>query len=158
MSCISTVVQDHIGLPVLGRDASIDTPPEILFRFATPSENGEPCVPTKTEKTKEDESQLEPNSPPPSFRRSQTEIYQLRPTLRPPRSGRPSKNGIINLIIISVIHFFMFHFFKFYLGRINVAGRPSDLGAQFCQSFDENLIIKNSITISDVKREKMSQE
>lgn len=42
----------------------------------------------------------------------------------------------------------MFHFFfKFYLGRINVAGRPSDLGAQFCQSFDENLIIKNSIII-----------
>jgi hypothetical protein len=43
MSCISTIIQDHIGLPVFGCDASIDTPPEILFRLATPGENGEPC-------------------------------------------------------------------------------------------------------------------
>jgi hypothetical protein len=84
MGGISTIVQNHIGLPVLGRDASIDTPPEILFRLATPGEDGEPC-----------QQQKEPIRANPSFSRAKNGNYQLRPKLRPPRSGRQfSQNGV----------------------------------------------------------------
>jgi hypothetical protein len=109
MSCISTVVQDHIGLPVLGRDASIDTPPEILFRFATPGENREPCVPTKTEKQKKTRAQLEPNPPPPSFRRSQTEITSFGQRCGHLVLGVHPKTE--SSILLSVIHLDVSFFF-----------------------------------------------
>ena len=41
VSGVATVVQDHVRLPIFGRYTSIDTPPEILFGFASPSENRE---------------------------------------------------------------------------------------------------------------------
>lgn len=53
------------------------------------------------------------------------------------------ESSIIIIICCNGLFIFDVSFFlNFYLSRINVAGRPSDLGAQFCQSFDENLIIK----------------
>lgn len=40
MSGVSSVVQDHVGLPGLGGDALLDAPPEILLALATPGEHG----------------------------------------------------------------------------------------------------------------------
>ena len=36
MGGVATVVQDHVGLPIVGRDASVDAPPEILLRLPPP--------------------------------------------------------------------------------------------------------------------------
>jgi hypothetical protein len=41
MRCISTVIQNHVRLPVLRINTSIYAPPEIFFRFTSPGENGE---------------------------------------------------------------------------------------------------------------------
>jgi hypothetical protein len=49
VSGVATIVQDHVRLPVVGRHTTIDAPPEILFRFATPGENGKSFEPDKEE-------------------------------------------------------------------------------------------------------------
>jgi len=38
---VAAVVEDHVGLPVLGVDALVDAPPEVLLGLAAPRENGE---------------------------------------------------------------------------------------------------------------------
>ena len=43
MSGITAVIEDHIGLPVFGRDTSVNAPPEILLGFAPPRKDGETC-------------------------------------------------------------------------------------------------------------------
>ncbi len=40
---VAAVVQDHVGLPVLGVDAPVDAPPKVLLRLAAPRENREAC-------------------------------------------------------------------------------------------------------------------
>ena len=43
MGGVATVIQDHVGLPVVGGDTSVDAPPEILLRLAAPREDRETC-------------------------------------------------------------------------------------------------------------------
>ena len=43
MGGVSAVVQDHVGLPVLGVDALVDAPPEVLLRLAAPGVDGNTC-------------------------------------------------------------------------------------------------------------------
>jgi hypothetical protein len=91
MSCISTIIQDHIGLPVFGCDASIDTPPEILFRLATPGENGEPCQ-QKTKQYKRRNDTVYP-----SFKSNWIyfDLYRLQPMRQPLRSKKTNKRKSI---------------------------------------------------------------
>ncbi len=38
---VASVVQDHVGLPVVGGDAAVDAPPEVLLGLAPPREHGD---------------------------------------------------------------------------------------------------------------------
>ena len=41
MRGVAAVVQDHVGLPVLGVDALVDAPPEVLLSLSAPGEHGD---------------------------------------------------------------------------------------------------------------------
>ena len=43
MGGVTTIVQDHVRLPIVGRDAPVDAPPEILLRLSAPRKDGETC-------------------------------------------------------------------------------------------------------------------
>ena len=88
---ITSVVQNHIGLPILGCDATIDAPPEILLRFTTPSENGESCNSQSTKKisgkTFDRKMFVVKNKSKRIQKNKKIKVYQLQPELQPPRSG-----------------------------------------------------------------------
>lgn len=43
VSCISSIVQDHVWLPVLSIDAFVNAPPEVLLALSTPGKDRVAC-------------------------------------------------------------------------------------------------------------------
>ena len=88
MSSVTSIVEDHVRLPIFGRDAAIDAPPKIFLRLAAPREYWETYRPERPIQFRQSVKQFRLIRRRNEEKMRRMKIYQLQPERQPPRSVR----------------------------------------------------------------------